>query len=303
MRYRFRGIDHREALLIHGPSGWGEFSPFPEYPPTITKRWLAAALELAVGDLPANGRTAIPVNVTIPAVDPDIARALVLESGASTAKVKVGNRDETPELEQRRVAAVRDALGPQGKIRIDVNGSWDINTAVNRLESLAVFDIQYVEQPVATVEEMVALRSRTSIPIAADEVIRQSDEPMRVVDAGAADVLILKVQPMGGVSPVLDFARAASLPVVVSSALETSIGMYGGLLAASLLEDLPFACGLGTVALCQGDPTLDPLLPIDGWVAVRRPEPDPELLQRWRPDTQTTTRMLRALDAAAEDLA
>lgn len=301
MRWRFRGIDHREAVLIRGPSGWGEFSPFPEYPPAVTKRWLAAAVELAVGDLPSPGRTVIPVNVTVPAVDPDVARSLVLESGASTAKIKVGDAHESPQLDLRRVEAVRDALGPDGSIRIDVNGSWDVNTAVNRLESFAVYDIQYVEQPVATVEEMVTLRRLTSIPIAADEVIRQSDQPMSVVDEGAADVLVLKVQPMGGVSPVLDFARIAGLPVVISSALETSIGMYGGLLAASLLDELPYACGLGTVALSQGDPTLDPLVPIDGSIALRRPEPDPELLQRWRPDRETTGRMLSALEAAARE--
>jgi O-succinylbenzoate synthase len=90
--------------------------------------------------------------------------------------------------------------------------------------------------------------------------------------------------------------------VVISSALETSVGMYGGLLAASLLEELPYACGLGTVALIEGDPTKAPLVPRDGLLEVRRPEPDPELLRRWRPDRQLGAEMLRRLRAAAEVL-
>jgi O-succinylbenzoate synthase len=138
--------------------------------------------------------------------------------------------------------------------------------------------------------------------LAADELVRQSPHPLQVIDEGAADILILKVQPMGGVSRVLDLANRSTIPVVISSALETSVGMYGGLLAASLLDELPYACGLGTVALIEGDPTLQPLVPVDGWLEVRRPEPDPELLDRWRPDRDRGAEMLRKLRAAAEVL-
>ena len=302
MRQRFRRVDHREAVLVKGPRGWGEFSPFPDYPPEVTTRWLAAALELACGELPEPGRRTIPVNVTIPAVDPDTAVALVLESGASTAKVKIGDPGDSADDDIARVRAVRDCLGPGGKVRVDVNAGWDLETAVDRLEQLAEFDLQYVEQPVETVAEMKQLRSRVSVPIAADEVVRQSPYPLRVIEEGAADVLILKVQPMGGVARVLDLAGRSSIPVVISSALETSVGIYGGLLAASLLAELPYACGLGTVALIEGDPTLAPLVPRDGELEVRRPEPDPGLLERWRPPRDRGAEMLRRLRAAAEVL-
>lgn len=302
MRLRFRRVDHREAVLVRGPAGWGEFSPFPDYPPEVTTRWLAAALELACGELPGPGRSTVPVNVTVPAIDPDTAVALVIESGATTAKVKIGDHDDSEEDDLERVRAVREVLGPDGWLRVDVNASWDLETAVRRLERLAEFDLQYVEQPVATLAEMKALRERVSIPLAADELVRQSPHPLRVIEEGAADVLILKVQPMGGVNRVLDLANRSTIPVVISSALETSVGMYGGLLAASLLEDLPYACGLGTVALIEGDPTLHPLVPMNGQLEVRRPEPDPELLRRWRPDRDRGAEMLRKLRAAAEVL-
>ncbi|MGH3649320.1 MAG: o-succinylbenzoate synthase [Acidimicrobiia bacterium] len=299
MRQRFRRVDHRDAVLVRGPRGWGEFSPFPDYPPEVTTRWLAAALELACSDLPDPVRTEIPVNVTIPATDPETAVALTEESGASTAKVKIGDPGDSESDDYQRVRAVREALGPKGMLRVDVNASWDLDTAVRRIDRLAELDLQYVEQPVATLAEMRELRSRVEVPIAADALVRQSPHPLRVIEEGGADVLILKVQPMGGVSRVLDLANRSTVPVVISSALETSVGMYGGLLAASLLRDLPYACGLGTVALIEGDPTLRPLVPAQGFLEVRRPEPDPALLQRWRPDRDRGAEMLRRLRAAA----
>lgn len=302
MRQRFRRVDHREAVLLRGPAGWGEFSPFPDYPPEVTTRWLAAALELACSDLPSPGRAMIPVNVTVPAVDPKTAVALVLESGATTAKVKIADPGDREQDDLERVRAVRETIGSEGKLRVDVNASWDLDTASARIERLDEFDLEYVEQPVATLEEMKALRGRVRVPLAADELVRQSPHPLRVIEEGAADVLILKVQPMGGVGRVLELADRATIPVVISSALETSVGIYGGLLAASLLDDLPYACGLGTVALIEGDPTLEPLVPLDGMLEVRRPEPDPELLERWRPDRYRGAEMLRRLRAAAEVL-
>ena len=159
-----------------------------------------------------------------------------------------------------------------------------------------------VAKDVATVAEMAELRRRIDTPIAADEVVRQSPHPLQVIEEGAADVLVLKVQPIGGVGRVLDLARRSPIPVVISSALETSVGMYGGLLAASLLPELPFACGLGTVALLEGDPTMLPLVPKDGMLEVRRPEPDQDLLERWRPGRGRAAEMLRKLRAAAEVL-
>ena len=302
MRQRFRRVDHREAVLIRGPRGWGEFSPFPDYPPEVTTRWLAAALELACGELPEPGRLTIPVNVTVPAVDPATAAALVRESGAGTAKVKIGDPGQTEEDDLERLGAVREALGPAGRLRVDVNAAWDLQTAIERIERMEVFDLEYVEQPVATLTDMQALRERVRVPLAADELVRQSPHPLQVIQEGAADVLVLKVQPMGGVSRVLDLAHRSEIPVVISSALETSIGMYGGLLAASLIQPLEYACGLGTVALLEGDPTMQPLIPVDGLLEVRRPEPDPELLRRWRPERDLGAEMLRRLRAAAEVL-
>jgi O-succinylbenzoate synthase len=268
----------------------------------VTTRWLAAALELACTELPEPGREVIPVNVTVPATDPTTAVALVRESGASTAKVKIGEPGQSEEEDLARVRAVREALGPGGGLRVDVNASWDLDTAARRIARLAEFDLQYVEQPVATLDDMKTLRSMVDVPLAADELVRQSPHPLQVIEEGAADVLILKVQPMGGVSRVLDLANRATIPVVISSALETSVGMYGGLLAASLIPDLPYACGLGTVALIEGDPTKEPLVPSDGLLSVRRPEPDPDLLRRWRPERDRGAEMLRKLRAAAEVL-
>jgi O-succinylbenzoate synthase len=302
MRHRFRRIDHREAVLIKGPTGWGEFSPFADYEAKTTTRWLASALEAACSSFPEPGRDRIPFNATIPSVTPEVAAALVLESGARTAKVKVGDPGVTPEQDFERLEAVSDALGPEGRLRIDVNARWDVEEATVRLEALSGFDLEYVEQPVATMDEMLELKRRTGVRLAADELVRLSPNPFEVVERGAADVLILKVQPMGGVSRVLDFASRAPLPVVISSALETSVGMYSGLLAASLLDELPYDCGLGTVALLEGDPTLEPRIGFDGYIDVKRVDPDPELLVRWRPDRTRSAEMLRKVRAAAEVL-
>lgn len=299
MRHRFRRVDHREAVLVKGPSGWGEFSPFPDYRPEVTTRWLASALEAACSTLPEPGRLRIPFNVTIPVVQPEVAAALVGESGAKTAKVKVGDPGIPAGADEERLDAVVEALGPGGKVRIDVNAVWSLEEATERLGKLSRFDFEYVEQPVSTVEEMIELRHRTGVRLAADELVRLSADPLRVVESGAADVLVVKVQPMGGVARVLDFASRTTLPVVISSALETSVGMYSGLLAASLLDDLPYACGLGTVALLEGDPTLEPRVGFDGFIDVKRVDPDPALLERWRPDRIRAAEMLRKVRAAA----
>ncbi len=302
MRHRFRRVDTREAVLIRGPGGWGEFSPFPEYPPEVTTRWLAAALELACADLPEPGRDRVAVNASIPAVAPEVATALARESGARAAKVKVGDPGDSEEDDLARIEAVAAAIGEGGQIRLDVNASWDLDTAVKRLRNLEGFDLQYVEQPVATAEEMKRLKDEVSVPIAADELVRNSPDPLAVLEEGAPDVLVLKVQPMGGVSRVLELASRCPVPVTISSALETSVGIYGGLLAASLIGEAGWAHGLGTVALFEGDSTLDPLVAIDGYIEVRRPEPTPELLERWKPERDLSADMLRRVRAAAEVL-
>lgn len=300
MRLRFRRVDHREAVLIKGPEGWGEFSPFPEYPPSVTARWLASALESACALIPPPVRNRVPVNVTVPAVDPETASRLVAASGCTTAKVKVAEAGEDESQDLARVEAVRWALGPDGRIRVDANGAWDVPTAVARIGRLAEYDLEYVEQPVSGLEGMRAVREAVEVPIAADESVRTEADPLAVVEAGAADILVLKVQPLGGVRRTLEVAGQAGLPVVVSSALETSVGMAAGVAAAAALPALDHACGLGTVTLLTGDVVADELVPEGGSIEVRRPQPRPELLERYHPGRERAAEMLRKVRAAAE---
>jgi O-succinylbenzoate synthase len=294
MRVRFRGLDRREGLLLKGPSGWGEFSPFPGYGPDVAGSWLRAAREATHGEWPAPIRSEVPINTTIPAVDPERAHEMARASGCTTAKVKVGEGDD-----RARVEAVREALGPGGRIRIDVNGAWSVSEAQRHIKELDRFDLEYVEQPVATLEEMSDLRTRVDVPIAADESIRTAEDPVRAARAGAADILVLKVQPLGGVKRCLEIADDAGLPCVVSSALETSIGIAAGLALAAALPELPYACGLGTVALLERDVVADPLLPVRGVLVVRRPEVDEAALARVETDSAPWIRRLEEADAWA----
>jgi O-succinylbenzoate synthase len=282
---RFRGIDVREGLLLRGDAGWGEFSPFLEYDDATAAPWLQAALEAADLGWPEPVRDRIPVNVTVPACDPARAREIVLASqGCRTAKVKVAEPGQLLGEDEARLEAVRDALGPDGLIRIDANGGWSPDAAVAAIRVLdrAAGGLEYVEQPVAGVEDLAAVRRRVDVPIAADESIRRAEDPYRVRDLEAADIAVLKVQPLGGVRACLRIAEDIGLPVVVSSALETSIGIAAGVALAAALPELQHACGLATVQLLTGDVTGTPLLPEAGTLPVRRPEPAPALLQRWQ---------------------
>lgn len=300
MRHRFRGISYREAVLIRGPSGWGEFSPFPEYPPEVAARWLASALESACGVWPEARRDRIPVNVTIPAVDPDTAFHLAKVSGALTAKVKVAEAGQAESDDLARVEAVREALGSGGRIRVDANAAWDVPTAISRIEVLDRFHLEYVEQPVETIGEMREVRAAVAVPIAADELVRRLSDPVRVAEEEAADVVVVKVQPLGGVQRVLDVVARLGLPAVVSSALDTSVGMAAGVAAAAALSDLPYACGLGTVSLFEQDVVAEPLVPVDGMVEVRRPEPEGDLLARHHPGRERESEMVGRMREAAQ---
>ena len=282
LRTRFRGITVREGMLIEGPRGWGEFCPFPEYGDVEARAWLAAAVEQAVAGWPAPVREVVPVNVTVPAVDPDRAHALVTRSGCRTAKVKVADHAASLPDDLARVEAVRAALGPGGRVRVDANGAWEVDAAVRAVRALdrAAGGLEYVEQPCATIEELAAVRRRVDTPVAADESIRRADDPLRVAVAGAADVAVLKVAPLGGVRRALRVAEAAGLPCVVSSALETSVGLAAGLALAGALPALDLACGLGTAALLAADVVTEPALALDGLLPVPRtpPVPDPALV-------------------------
>ena len=270
MRVRFRGITTREGMLVRGPAGWGEFSPFREYDARTAVPWLRAAREAAHDGWPAPLRDAVPVNVTVPAVGPEQAHDIVSRGGCRTAKVKVAEPGQSLADEQARLEAVRDALGPDGRIRVDANGAWDVAEAVARIAALdrAAGGLEYVEQPVADVEDLARVRCRVDVPVAADESIRRAEDPYRVRDLEAADVAVLKVQPLGGVRACLRIAEDIGLPVVVSSALETSVGIAAGVALAAALPELPYACGLATVQLLTDDVAASPLLPVDGALPV-----------------------------------
>lgn len=280
MRARFRGITVREGALIRGAGGWGEWSPFLEYDAAVAEPWLRCAEEAAAGDWPAPLRDSVPVNVTVPAVGPEQAHAIVRRGGCRTAKVKVAEPGQTLADDQARVEAVRDALGPEGRIRIDVNGLWDVDTAVAAIGVLdrAAGGLEYVEQPVADVADLARVRRSVAVPIAADESIRRAADPYRVRELEAADVAVLKVQPLGGVRACLRIAEDIGLPVVVSSALESSVGIAAGVALAAALPELPYACGLATVQLLDDDLVTEPLLPVDGALPVRAPVVDEERL-------------------------
>ena len=298
MRTRFRGITVREGALVEGPGGWGEWSPFLEYPPEVAEPWWRCALEAAQGDWPKPLRDAVPVNVTVPAVGPERAREIVLAGGCRTAKVKVAEPGQELADDQARLEAVRDALGPGGRVRIDANGGWSVEEAVARIPVLdrAAGGLEYVEQPCADVEELALVRRRVQVPIAADESIRRAEDPYRVRDLEAADIAVLKVQPLGGVWACLRIAEEIGLPVVVSSALESSVGIAAGVALAAALPRLEHACGLATVQLLTDDVVTDRLLPVDGLLPVRRPTVDPQALARLRPGPDRVDHWSRRLE-------
>ncbi|WP_432559663.1 o-succinylbenzoate synthase [Granulicoccus sp. GXG6511] len=298
LRTRFRGITRRQGMVWRGPAGWAEWSPFLDYHGDELRPWLAAAEEAAGLGFPPPVRDRIPVNCTIPALDPEASRALAAESGCATAKIKVAEPGQTLADDLARVEAVRDALGPDGAVRVDANGGWSPDEAIVALRELGRFDIEYAEQPVADVEDLARLRRELvrrgiSVPIAADESIRRSGDPERVAELAAADVAVLKVQPLGGVRRCLELADVLGLPVVVSSALETSIGLAAGVALAAALPELPYACGLNTRALLTDDLVTDSLRAVDGAIDVRTVEADATALDRCAASAEDTGRWLR----------
>jgi O-succinylbenzoate synthase len=291
LRTPFRDIAVREGVLILGPAGWGEFSPFREYDDAEAASWWRAAREAADDGWPPSVRTQVPVNATVPAVSPvDVAGVLARFPGCTTAKVKVAAAGQSPAQDEDRLRAVRDALGPGGRIRVDANGAWDVDRAISLLPRYdrAAGGLEYAEQPCKTTEELAAARRKLDIPIAADESIRRTGDPLRVASREAADVAVLKVQPLGGVRACLRIAEQIGLPVVVSSALETSVGIAAGVALAAALPELPYACGLATVGLLAQDVVDDPLVAVDGALPVRRPIPSETKLAAVRADEPTS---------------
>ena len=267
MKTSFRGITVREVALIKGPHGWGEFSPFLEYDDAESAPWLASAIEAATTPKPKLYRTSVAINGTIPALNEpaDLKRVVDSFPGVSSFKVKVGN-DLAEDL--ARVNVIRN-LQPQAKIRIDVNGLWSVDQAEAFLS--AVGDIEYVEQPCATIEELRELKSRTSVKIVGDEVLRKAADPFAIDFTGAIDYLMLKVQPLGGIKRAHALAEHHNLPVVVSSALESAIGINYGLTLAASFETMNFNCGLGTGSLLAADVAHLPIF--DGKIEITEFEP------------------------------
>ncbi len=286
MRVPFRGISVREVALLEGPCGWGEFGPFLEYEPAEAARWLASAVESAWVGWPVPVRASVPVNATVPAVGAQaVAEVLARFPGCTTAKVKVAERGQSLSDDLARVAAVREVMGPSARVRVDANGAWTVDDAFAALARLSVHDLEYAEQPCASVEElhdlrMTLARNAVDVPIAADESIRKADDPLRVRDLEAADVVVVKVAPLGGVRSALSVVEACGLPAVVSSALDTSVGIAAGVALAAAMPALGPAGGLGPVALLDGDVAAAPLVPVGGSLPVGRVAADPSLLDR-----------------------
>lgn len=311
MTTRFRGVTRREGLLLHGHAGWGEAAPFWNYDDLESSRWLAAALESARRFPPVPRRKFVPVNVTIPVISPEEAYERVKASGGcATAKIKVAEPGVSVGRDCARIAAVADALretvGGQAMIRLDANGAWEVDQAREAIPAMAaaaagVVPIEYVEQPCLTVDELAQVRRSVDVPIAADESIRRAEDPLEVARKEAADVVIIKVAPLGGVRAALRVARKSGLGVVVSSALETSVGLSVGVAAAAAVPGVPRAAGLATASLLVGDVT-QPLIPERGRLPVGRLEPEQELIDRTPVDGDLVSRWGMRLEGMAEHL-
>jgi O-succinylbenzoate synthase len=309
LRTKFRGVVDREVMLFEGPNGWAEWSPFLEYPDDEAAVWLSAAIEFAYGSTPTLHRDRIAVNATVPAVAADQVEKVLARFGTfSTVKIKVAEPGQTPGQDVDRIVAVRK-LYPEAKIRLDANGGWSPELSFSFIKALAGqgIELEYLEQPCKTIDEMARLRqmiaaSSFNVLIAADESVRKTSDPMLVVEAEAADILVLKAAPLGGVSRALEIARGAGLPVVVSSALDSSVGISMGAHLAAALPELAFDCGLATASLLAGDVTREPLLPVDGFIDVRRVEIDQQKLDVFEAEDHRIDWWVDRLDRAFKHL-
>ncbi|MEY4423979.1 MAG: hypothetical protein RLZZ258_1082 [Actinomycetota bacterium] len=283
LRNKFRGVLEREILLFEGPNGWAEWSPFVEYSDEESAVWLAAAIEFGYGDIAPANRTEIAVNATLPALAAHQVAAVLARYGKfETVKIKVAEPGQNLQADIDRIKAVIENY-PDVKIRLDANGGFDVSTALKLAEYVheAGINFDYFEQPVKTIAEMAELKLKLSplgIKIAADESVRKVSDPLAVAQAGAADILVLKVAPLGGINRALQIAAEAGLPVVVSSALDSSVGLSMGAHLAAALPNLEFDCGLATGALLVGDVARIPIKPVDGKISVGRVEVDPAKL-------------------------
>ena len=307
MRVKFRGVTLRETALIQGPAGWGEFAAFTEYEPAEASAWLACAIEAAWLPYSQPLRTSIPLNATVPAVAASEVEAVLGRYEGQVREIKIKVAEVGPPFEESlaqdlaRVAAVRAAC-PEARLKIDANGGWTEAQAIQALNELADYDLLYAEQPVPGIEGLARVRDElralgNPLLIAADEAVRKADDPLRVARLGAADVLIIKAAPLGGVRRALQIVEQAGLPAVVSSALESSVGIRTGAALAAALPQLPYGCGLGTVSLMAKDVTAQPLVARDGELPLRDVTPEPHLLEEVAASPERTAWWHRRIEA------
>lgn len=298
MRVKFRGITTREVLLFEGPKGWAEWSPFTEYEDEEASIWLKAAIEFTFGDIPEPTVKTIKVNATLAAVK-DVRAALEPFGKFEVVKIKVAEKGQTLQDDLDRIHEVRKHF-PNARIRLDANGGYDIETAITVAKAMYEegVPLEYLEQPVKTIAELAELRLKLklfNIKVAADESVRKVSDPLAVAQAHAADLLVLKAAPLGGIINALRIAKEAGLPVVVSSALETSVGISMGVYLAALL-DSDYASGLATAALLTEDVTDTPLIPINGQIPVTRITPNKNALTKLQAPADRTTWWIERLE-------
>jgi o-succinylbenzoate synthase len=267
------GVTRRSGYLVEGPAGWGEYSPLASWSDAEREAAERSALEASVLPFPDAVRERVAVNAMIPRLAPDLAAQLAVASGCMTVKVKVGDEESID-----RVAAVRAGCGPRVLIRLDANGAWGIDEALRMLARLSAYDIELVEDPVATLEDLASLRGRAGMPVAAEACVRTTADAQRLHRLEAADAIVLKPQRIGGVREALRAAEAAGVPAIASSALETSVGLAAVVALAAALPDAPFAHGAGTALLLASDVVAKPLVPIEGWLTPCRPDVSADLL-------------------------
>ena len=285
LRISVQGGFTREAMLFEGPNGWTEFSPFPASSDEESVTWLRAAIDFGWGPLHPQLRGSIAVNATLPVVGKDDVRSILDQyPGCRNVKVKVGGSAKSLDDDAARVKAAREYFGPSAKVWIDAGGAWKVDEAESAIHRLAEYDLEYVEQPCASLADCAAVRERiksAGILVAVDASLGEASDPRSVARSDAADLLVIKAQPLGGVTASLDLIKAAGIPVVISGALDTSVGESMGVYLAASVPDLAFDSGVGSAALLKGDVTADPLTPRDGQVEVRRITPDPDLLTKY----------------------
>ncbi|MFP5224060.1 MAG: enolase C-terminal domain-like protein [Actinomycetota bacterium] len=266
MRIEVLGVSVREGEFVQGPAGWGEYSPLPSWGPEDRALARSAAIEAATEAFPEPMRNRVEVNAMVPRVKPEEAVRIALGSGCRTVKVKVGDRDGLD-----RVAAVRDALGARGRIRLDANGAWDVETAVSELQRFHRYEIELCEDPCSARDQIAEVRRRSRVPIAIEAPIRSVADARDLQDV--ADALVVKPQRIGGARAALRAAEASKIATIASSALETSVGLAMVAAVAAALPESPFAHGIGTAGLLLDDPVDHPLAPLGGKLVPRRVEP------------------------------